>query len=119
MRRLACALVLVFTGIGLGQQQRADTPPMLVGRAAASEPSGELTTPEAQQLIQDGLSSDRELAQSNVSARTDDRAIVLIGSVGNEKQHEVALRIAQSFTGGRQIVDKIKVGKWTRWLGLF
>jgi len=111
MGRLACALVLALTGSGLGQQQRADTPPMMTERAAVSEPSGELTTPEAQQLIQDSLSSDRELAQSNVSARTDDRAIVLMGSVGSQKQHEIALRIAQSFTGGRQIVDKIKVGK--------
>jgi osmotically-inducible protein OsmY len=111
MRWLACALVLALTGSGWGQQQRADTPPMLAERAAASEPSGELTTPEAQQPIQGGLSSDRELAPSNVSVRTDDRAIVLMGNVGNEKQHEGALRIAQSFTGGRQVVDKIKVGK--------
>jgi osmotically-inducible protein OsmY len=34
-----------------------------------------------------------------------------MGSVGSEKQHEAALRIAQSFTGGRQIVDKIKISR--------
>ena len=111
MRRMACALVLALTGLGLAQQQSlrlADRPP-IAGQAAQS--SEDLTTPEVQQIIHDGLSSELALAGASVSVKTDDRAIVLMGSVANEKQHEVALRIAQSFTGGRQIVDKIRVTK--------
>jgi osmotically-inducible protein OsmY len=111
MRRMACALVLALTGLGLAQQQSprsADTPP-IAGQAARS--SEDLTTPEVQQLIRDGLSSETALAGASVSVKTDDRAIVLMGSVASGKQHEVALRITQSFTGGRQIVDKIRVTK--------
>jgi osmotically-inducible protein OsmY len=105
--------VLALTGSGLGLQQSAPPAdrPILAERGVGPESPGELTTPEVQQLIQEGLNSDREIAKSNVSVRTDDRAIVLMGSVGSEKQHEAALRIAQSFTAGRQIVDKIKVDK--------
>jgi osmotically-inducible protein OsmY len=75
----------------------------------AAQSSEELTTLEAQQFIHEGLSSDPALAGASVGVQTDDRAIMLMGSVGSEKQHEVALRIAQSFSGGRQIVDKIRI----------
>jgi osmotically-inducible protein OsmY len=112
MGRIACALTLVLTGLMFAQQHSpsaAGTSPILTEREAAQETSGELTTPEVQRLIHDGLSSETDLAHASVIVRTDDRAIVLMGNVANERQHEVALRIAQSFTGGRQIVDKIRV----------
>jgi osmotically-inducible protein OsmY len=123
MGRMICALVLALTGTGFAQQQSPPTastsPPGTQERTSerrtapelAVQSSQELTTPEVQQLIHDGLSSEPALAGASVSVKTDDRAIVLMGSVGSEKQHEVALRIAQSFTGGRQIVDKIKLIK--------
>jgi osmotically-inducible protein OsmY len=118
---MACALVLALTGTGFARQQSPPPagPPTTISQertwerqttpeqAAAS--SEELTTPGVQQIIHDGLSSEPTLAGTSVSVRTDDRAIVLMGSVGSEKQHEAALRIAQSLTGGRQIVDKIKI----------
>lgn len=121
MARITCVLVLVLTGLALARQQNASlagTSPTVAQertgeRQTASEQaahsSEDLTTPEVQQLIHDGLSSDSALASAGVSVRTDDRAIVLMGSVGSKQQHEAALRIAQSFTGGRQIVDKIKI----------
>jgi osmotically-inducible protein OsmY len=110
MSWMTCALVLALTGLGFAQQSPhlADTPP-IAGQAAQS--SEDLTTPEVQQLIRDGLSSESALAGASVSVKTDDRAIMLMGNVASEKQHEIALRIAQSFTGGRQIVDKIRVTK--------
>lgn len=108
MGRMACALVLVLMGLGFAQQQ-SSLPAGTTPTPEAAQSSKELTTPEVQQLIHDGLSSEPALADTSVSVKTDDRAIVLMGSVGSERQHEVALRIAQSFTGGRQIVDKIKV----------
>jgi osmotically-inducible protein OsmY len=121
MGQMTCALVLALTGTGFAQlqspppagrpaavsQQRASDGQTALERAAQS--SEELTTPEVQHIIHDRFSSEPALADTSVSVRTDDRAIVLMGSVGSEKQHEVALRIAQSFTGGRQIVDKIKI----------
>jgi osmotically-inducible protein OsmY len=120
---MACALALALTGTVFAQQQSpplAGTPPTVAQERTlerqtapetAAQSSGELTTPEVQRLIHDGLSSEPALADASVNVNTDDRAIVLMGSVGNETQHEVALRIAQSFTGGRQIVDKIKMSR--------
>ena len=118
---MACALALALTGTGFARQQSpppADTWPAIsqerawerqTAREQAAQSSEELATPEVQQMIHDGLSSEPALAGTSVSVKTDDRAIVLMGSVGSEKQHEAALRIAQSFTGGRQIVDKITI----------
>lgn len=121
MGRMACALVLALTGLGFAQQHSpplASTPSTVTRERTSERQTApeqavqsfeDLTTPDVQQLIHDGLSSEPALADASVSVKTDDRAIVLMGSVGSEKQHEVALRIAQSCTGGRQIVDKIKV----------
>jgi osmotically-inducible protein OsmY len=121
MARTECVLVLVLTGLAFARQQNASLPttsPTVTQERTGerqtapeqSAPSSEdLTTPQVQQLIHDGLSSESALATASVNVRTDDRAIVLMGIVGSEQQHGAALRIAQSFTGGRQIVDKIKV----------
>jgi hypothetical protein len=121
MGQMACALVLALTGMGFARQQSsplASTPPTVsqertserqTAPGQAAQSSEELTTPEVQQIIHDHLSSEPALAGTSLSVRTDDRAIVLMGGVGSERQHEAALRIAQSFTGGRQIVDKIKI----------
>jgi BON domain len=118
---MAYALALALTGTVIARQQNsppAGTPSAVsqertwerqTAREQAAQSSEELTTPDVQQIIHDGLSSEPALAGTSVSVQTDDRAIVLMGSVDSEKQHEAALRIAQSFTGGRQIVDKIKI----------
>jgi len=37
----------------------------------------------------------------------------LTGTVDSEKQHDLAVRIAQSFAGDRQVVDKIKIRQQT------
>ena len=92
-------------------QQSSSLPGIPLIPEQAGKSSEDLTTSEVQQLIHDGLSSESTLADVNIRVRTDDRAIVLIGSVNSEKQHETALRIVQSSTGGRQIVDKIKVSR--------
>ena len=39
--------------------------------------------------------------------------LVLTGNVDTETQHDLALRIAQSYAGDRRIVDKIKVKQQT------
>lgn len=75
----------------------------------AMQSPAELTTPEVRQLIQDGLRSEPALAEASVLVRTDDRAIVLTGSVGSKEQHNIALQIVGAYAGSRQIVDRIKV----------
>ena len=111
MGQMVCALVLALTGLGFAQPQNPPLAGTRVTPEQAAKSSEDLTTPEVQKLIHDGLSSEPALADASVSVRTDDRAIVLMGTVGSEKQHDAALRITQSFTGGRQIVDRIKVSR--------
>lgn len=68
-----------------------------------------LSTDEVQQQIT--LNSEPALARTNLNAKVSD--VVLTGKAATEKQHDLALRIAQSYTGGRKIVDKIKVMQQT------
>jgi osmotically-inducible protein OsmY len=39
--------------------------------------------------------------------------VILTGTVASEEQHDLALRIAQSYAGDRKIVDKIKLTQLT------
>lgn len=66
------------------------------------------TTEEVQAQIQDKLASEPGLMGMGVKATVDDRTVVLTGAVENDHQHELALRIAASYAGGREIVDNIE-----------
>lgn len=72
-------------------------------------PNDELSSAQVEQQIQRGLNSEPKLENTNVSAKTDDRSVVLTGTVNTEKQHDVAMRIARSYAGKREIVDNIKL----------
>jgi osmotically-inducible protein OsmY len=45
----------------------------------------------------------------NVGVKTTDKSVTLTGSVDTERQHDLALRIAQSYAGDRKVVDKLKI----------
>ena len=68
-----------------------------------------LSTPEVQQQIQQGFNSEPMLRSSNVGVHVTENSVILTGTVESEQQHDVALRIAQSYAGDRKIVDKTKV----------
>jgi osmotically-inducible protein OsmY len=53
------------------------------------------------------------LRNSNVGVHVDENSVILTGAVDSEQQHDLALRIAQSYAGDRKIVDKIKVMQQT------
>jgi hypothetical protein len=72
-----------------------------------------LSTPEVQQQIQQGLNSEPALRNCNVGAHVDENSVILSGTVDSERQHDLTLRIAQSYAGDRKIVDKIKVTQQT------
>jgi osmotically-inducible protein OsmY len=72
-----------------------------------------LSTPEIQQQIQQGLNSEPMLRNSDVGVHVDENSVILTGKVASEQQHDLALRIAQSYAGDRKIVDKIKVTQAT------
>jgi hypothetical protein len=68
-----------------------------------------LSTAQVQEQIQQGLNSEPALSNTKVSVKTSEDSVVLGGTVDSERQHELALRIAQSYAGDRKLVDKIKV----------
>lgn len=72
-----------------------------------------MSTETVEQQITQRLSSEPELSKSNIEAKVDEDSVVLTGSVDNETQHDLAVRIAQSYAGDRKIVDKIKVKEQT------
>jgi hypothetical protein len=89
-----------------------NAPPKLPQEQAPALPDVPAPSPEAnqniQQQIQKDLSTEPVLADSVVDVTVYDNSIVLMGTVGNEQQHVMALRIAASHAGDRVIVDAIQ-----------
>ena len=88
------------------------TPRQQIPPDQEAPPQG-LPTPEVQQQIQQGLNSEPMLHNSNVGVHVDENSVILTGTVSTEEQHDLALRIAQSYAGDRKIVDKIKLMQQT------
>lgn len=93
-------------------EERAPRQPMPPDQEAPPQRQ-RLSTPEVQQQIQQGLKSEPALRDSNVGAHVDENSVILTGTVDSEQQHDLALRIAQSYAGDRKIVDKITVMQQT------
>jgi hypothetical protein len=91
-------------------EDRAPRQPMPPEQEAP--PQG-LPTPEVQQQIQQGFNSEPTLRNSNVGVHVTEDSVILTGTVDSEQQHDLALRIAQSYAGDRKVVDKIKVTQLT------
>ena len=72
-------------------------------------PPPRVATPEkVQQQIEQHLNSESALQNSKVTVHVSDDVVILSGTVNTEQQHDLALRIAQSYAGDRKIVDKIE-----------
>ncbi|MGA2991198.1 MAG: BON domain-containing protein [Candidatus Korobacteraceae bacterium] len=119
MKRLLCGALLLAAGSLMAQQQDSppynspdNAPPKLPQEQAPALPDVPAPSPEAnqniQQQIQKDLSTEPVLADSVVDVTVYDNSIVLMGTVGNEQQHVMALRIAASHAGDRVIVDAIQ-----------
>jgi len=127
MKRILWGMALVLVASAFAQQQSpTNSPPYITpptfpqGRAQqqmppdtkAPPPQG-LSASEVEQQIQAKISNEPALANTKVGVKTNDKSVTLTGTVDTEKQHDLALRIAQSFAGDRKIVDKIKVQERT------
>jgi osmotically-inducible protein OsmY len=124
MKRALCGLALAFVVSAFAQQQSPTNPPPyttpptfpddqasrreMPPDTKAPAPQG-LSTAQVEQQIQDKLNREPILANTNVGVKTDDKSVTLTGTVDTDAQHDLALRIAQSYAGDRTIVDKITV----------
>jgi hypothetical protein len=70
-----------------------------------------LTSPEIQQQIMDEFKSEPTLSDSALNVKVDDNSVLLSGEVHSQKEHELALRVVQSYAGTREIVDRITVNQ--------
>ncbi len=132
MKHIVFCFVLLLATIGVAQQQGQpppatsppyQTPPTFPeGRQSPrtqmppdtqAPPPQTMSTEKVEQQITQRLSSEPELFKSNIDTKVDENSVVLTGSVDSETQHDLAVRIAQSYAGDRKIVDKIKVKEQT------
>ena len=128
MRLEICTVVIVLAGFGVAAEYKqppatpsaAEVPPAIPQEQKArqqtrpdhvTQPSEELSTPEVQQLIKDGFRYEPALVDANLSVKVDDSSAWLTGTVDDEKRHYLALRSAESYSGRRQIVDRIRAAR--------
>lgn len=125
MKLLNLGVFLLFAGSLMAQQGPPpyspppySTPPTFPGQRNPSQPMPPDTKappPEAlpsadvQRQIQTKLTAEPLLANTSVHATVNDKSLVLSGAVENDQQHDLALRIAESYAGDRRIVDKIQI----------
>jgi Flp pilus assembly secretin CpaC len=116
MKLAMCGFALLLATLGFSQQQPPPytTPPTFPEEPQmppdhkAPPPVG-LSTTEVEQQIQEHFNAEPALANTNVGVTADESSVVLTGTVDSEVQHDLALRIAQSYVGDRKLVDKIRV----------
>ena len=126
MKRLSCGALLLFAASLMAQRQGAPplygTPPTFPQEQSPTQPMPpdtkapapeKLNSAEVQQQIQKKLTTEPVLAQTNLRVKVDDDSVVLSGTVDDERQHDLALRIAQSYAGDRRIVDNIQIAQRT------
>jgi hypothetical protein len=123
MRCVLCGLLLVLVAAASAQQQqppyhRPGTPPTFPeGQPPKQDmppdteppPPQQMSSWQVQQQIQNKLNSEPSLANTGVKASANDSAVILTGVVDSERQHQLVLGIAQSYAGGREILDRIQV----------
>lgn len=131
MKPVVCSFALLLTSLGFAQQQGTpstappyQTPPTFPeGRQTPptaqmppdtkAPPPQAMSSEKAQRQITQRLTSEPALANTNVDSTVDENSVVLTGSVDTATQHDLAVRIAQSYAGDRKLVDKIKVREQT------
>jgi len=64
---------------------------------------------QVQQQIEQAFSKEPDLATSDIRVMVEKKTVTLAGTVDDPNQRTMALRIAQSYAGERQVVDKLKL----------
>jgi hypothetical protein len=129
MRYVVFCLALVLSTLGLAQQQRPSAPPpyqppptLPDGSQAPREqmppdmqapPSETASAHQVEQQIMEHLKTEPTLAKTSVHAKVDNESVLLTGTVDTQTEHDVAVRVAQSYAGDRKIIDKINIRRQT------
>jgi hypothetical protein len=71
--------------------------------------SSEVAVGDMQRQIEQKLQEEPMMSGANVSVSVDDKAVTLQGVVDSDKQHDLAMHIAQGYAGNRPVVDKLTV----------
>ena len=72
-------------------------------------PPRELSSSEVQDQVQSKLNAEPGLENDRVRVNVSDSQVTVTGSVDDETERDLALRIAESYAGDRQIVDKLEI----------
>ena len=83
-------------------------PPDMPPDTNAPEPR-ELSSSEIRDQIQSKLNSEPGLENDRVNVNVTESEVTVTGSVDNEAEHDLALRIAESYAGDRRVVDKVEI----------
>lgn len=133
MKHILCGVVLLVSTVAIAQmgpaqpqpgQQPPSTPPTFPNdqqtpRAMPPDQNEPAPVPESssaaqiEQQIRQQLNSEPKLAGMNLRAEVDEASIVISGTVETAEQHDLALEIARSHAGDRNVVDKIKITRQT------
>jgi hypothetical protein len=113
------ALLLATLGFSQQQAQPPPTSPPYATRPTLPEvpqmppinapPPQALSTIEVEQQVQEHFTTEPSLANTNLGVEADESSVTLTGTVDSDLQHDLALRIVQSYAGDRKLVDKVQV----------
>lgn len=71
--------------------------------------SSQVAVGDMQRQIEQKLMDEPMMSGANVAVSVDDKSVTLQGVVDSDKQHDLAMHIAQGYAGNRPIVDKLTV----------
>jgi osmotically-inducible protein OsmY len=122
VKAMVSGLFLVFVTSALAQQlssnppvhgehsifHQAQAPRQWMPPDTKAPPPQRLSTARVEREIQKRINSNPSMATANVNVRADDSSVVLSGTVDNDRQHDLALLIANSWAGKRKVVDQTK-----------
>ena len=120
MKCLSITLTLLVAAAMFGQQPPPQTTPPTFpqGQQAPAEkmppdekapPSHGSSTKDTEHRVQHALDSEPTLSNTHIAVKADGETVVLTGTVANQEQRDLAVRMAQSHAADRKIVDKLKV----------
>jgi osmotically-inducible protein OsmY len=123
MKRMLYGIALGFVTSVLAQQPapvgfpyiapatfpQAEAPRQKMPPDTKAPPPQQSSTAEVGQQIQEELTGEPALENTNLAVKADDKSVTLSGTVDTQQQHDLAVRIAQSHAGDRKVVDQIKI----------